>query len=288
MRDFLISTDSNSDLPESYIKENNIVIIPHYYDIGGVAYGDEINLTPGEFYDKMRSGVMPTTMASNPDVIRKTFDKCVKDGYDILHFSFSSALSGGHSNVTMGGCEIEEENPGSRIRVIDTANVSLGEGLVVMKAVELKNKGLSLEEIDDKIEEIKKHFITYFTVDDLFHLHRGGRLSKTTAIIGSIANIKPILCVNDEGKLVSSGTIRGRKRSINSIIDNFAKDFEKYPEENKTVCVVHGDVLDEANYIADTIKQRFGCNVIINMISPSIGAHSGPGALGLCYYGEKR
>lgn len=288
MRDFLISTDSNSDLPESYIKENNVVIIPHYYDIDGVAYGDEINMTPHEFYDKMRGGVMPTTMASNPDVIRKTFDKCVKEGFDILHFSFSGALSGGHSNVTMGGREIEEENPGSRIRVIDSFNVSLGEGLVVMRAVELKKQGLSLEEIGDRIEADRLHFLTYFTVDDLFHLHRGGRLSKTTAIIGSIANIKPILCVNDEGKLVSSSTVRGRKRSINTLIDTFGKDMEKYPKENATVCVVHGDVPEEAENAANVIRERYGCNVIVNYISPSIGAHSGPGALGICYYGEKR
>lgn len=288
MRDFIISTDSNSDLPQSYIDENNIVIIPHYYDIDGVVYGDELNLDPKEFYDLMRGGKMPTTMASNPMVIRDTFTKCVSEGYDILHLSFSAALSGGCSNVTVGGAEICEENPGCRIAVLDTANVSSGQGLVVMKAVEMKKAGASFDEIVQWVEDNKLRFVTQFTVDDLFHLHRGGRLSKATAIIGSIVNIKPLLIVNNEGKLVSASTVRGRKRSLNALMSNFIEAYNNNKDNNKTIFVVHCDVPDEAQYIKDELAKQIDCEIIVNMVSPSIGSHAGPGTIGICYFGDSR
>ena len=138
MKDFVITADSNSDLLEDYIKEKNIGIIPHYYDLEGITYGDEINLTPKEFYDKMREGHMPTTMASNPEVIRETFQNYLNQGLDILHISFSSALSGGCNNVMAGARELCEENPGAKIIVIDTLNASMGEGMFVMMAVQMK------------------------------------------------------------------------------------------------------------------------------------------------------
>lgn len=289
MRDFVITADSNCDLLPDYIKEKKIGIIPHYYDLEGITYGDEINLTPKEFYDKMRGGLMPTTMASNPAVIRETFQKYVDQGLDILHISFSSALSGGHSNVVTGAREISEENPGANIVVLDSLNVSLGEGMVVMKAVQLKEAGKTLEEIAEWIETNKLNFCVQFTVNDLFHLQRGGRVSKMTAIVGSIINIKPLLIVNKEGALVSSGTARGRKKSLIIIVDNMEKQMGKYKEEDNVICVVHGDALEDAEYIVNLIKERLHTdNVIMNTVSPSIGAHSGPGAIGICFMGESR
>ncbi len=289
MRDFVITADSNCDLLPEYIKEKNIGIIPHYYDIEGITYGDELNLTPKDFYDKMRNGLMPTTMASNPAVIRETFQKLVSEGYDVLHISFSSSLSGGHSNVAMGALEICEENPEAKIIVLDSLNVSMGEGMVVMKAVELKESGKSLEETAAWIEEYKMNFCVQFTVDDLFHLQRGGRVSKMTAIIGSMINVKPILVVNNEGALVSSSTARGRKKSLNTIVSNMEAQMGRFRDENNVICVVHGDALEDAQYVANLIKERLHTdNVLVNTISPSIGAHSGPGAIGICYMGENR
>lgn len=289
MRDFVITADSNCDLLPEYIKEKKIGIIPHYYDLEGVTYGDEINLTPKEFYDKMRGGLMPTTMASNPAVIRETFQKYVDQGLDILHISFSSALSGGHSNVVTGAMEICEENPGSKIIVLDSMNASLGEGMVVMKAVQLKEAGKTLDEIAEWVETNKLNFCVQFTVDDLFHLQRGGRVSKMTAIVGSIINIKPLLIVNKEGALVSAGTARGRKKSLTTIVDNMEKQMGKYKDEDNVICVVHGDALEDAEYIIKLIRERFNTdNIIVNTISPSIGAHSGPGAIGICFMGESR
>ncbi|WMJ87588.1 DegV family protein [Anaerocolumna sp. MB42-C2] len=289
MKDFVITADSNCDLLPEFIKEKNIGIIPHYYDIDGITYGDEINLTPKEFYDKMRTGFMPTTMASNPAVIRETFKNYVDQGLDVLHISFSSALSGGHSNVATGAAEICEENPGAKIIVLDSMNASMGEGLVIMKAVQLKEAGKGIDEIAEWIETHKLNFCVQFTVDDLFHLQRGGRVSKMTAIVGSMINVKPILVVNKEGALVPAGTVRGRKKSLATIVNNMENQIGSYKDEESAICVVHGDALEDAEYVAELIKEKLHTNhIIINTISPSIGAHSGPGAIGICYYGGSR
>ncbi len=289
MKDFIITADSNSDLLGEYIKEKKIGIIPHYYDLEGITYGDEINLTPKEFYDKMRKGLMPTTMASNPEVIRKTFQGYVDQGLDILHISFSSALSGGCSNVVSGANEICEENPGAKIIVLDTLNASMGEGMFVMKAVQMKEEGKSIDEIAAWLEEHKQDFCVYFTVDDLNHLHRGGRISKTTAIIGSMINIKPILYVNPEGQLVAKSTARGRKKSLSTICNDMIDCMGKYKDAEDPICIAHGDAREDADFLAEMIREKLPSRkLIINYVSPSIGAHSGPGAIGLCFMGEKR
>lgn len=289
MKDFVITADSNSDLLESFIKEKQIGIIPHYYDLEGVTYGDEVNMTPKEFYDKMRAGLMPTTMASNPEVIRTTFQTYVDQGLDVLHISFSSALSGGCSNVVTGAQEICEENPGAKIIVLDTLNVSMGEGMFIMKALSLKEEGKTIDEVAAWLEDHKQDFCVRFTVDDLNHLHRGGRISKTTAIIGSMINIKPILYVNSEGKLVALTSARGRKKSLHSICDDMIASMGKYKDTDDPICIAHGDALEDANYLADLVHEKLpNKEIIINYVSPSIGAHSGPGAIGLCFMGEKR
>jgi DegV family protein with EDD domain len=289
MRNFVITADSNSDLLDSFIKEKQIGIIPHYYDLEGITYGDEINLTPKEFYDKMRSGLMPTTMASNPEVIRRTFKDYIDQDCDILHISFSSALSGGCSNVVTGAQEICEENPGAKIIVLDTLNASMGEGMFIMKAVQLKEEGKSIDEVAAWLEEHKQEFCVRFTVDDLGHLHRGGRISKTTAIIGSMINIKPILYVNPEGELVALTTARGRKKSLSTICNDMLESMGKYKTSDDPICIAHGDALEDALYLQSLILEKLpNKKVIINYVSPSIGAHSGPGAIGLCFMGEKR
>jgi len=289
MKDFVITADSNCDLLNDYIKEKNIGIIPHYYDLEGTTYGDEINLEPKEFYDKMRAGHMPTTMASNPEVIRETFQSYIDQGLDILHISFSSALSGGCNNVMAGARELCEENPYAKIIIVDTLNVSLGEGMFVMKAVQMKEEGKTIDEISSWLEEHKMEFCVRFTVDDLFHLQRGGRISKTSAVIGSLMNVKPILYVNEEGKLVSLSTARGRKKSLSTIVNDMFESMGKFRDEHDIVCIAHGDAVDDANYLANLVKEALPHKqIVINYVSPSIGAHSGPGAIGLCFMGEKR
>jgi DegV family protein with EDD domain len=289
MKDFVITADSNCDLPESYIKEHHIGIIPHYYSLEDIVYGDEINLTPKEFYDKMRAGLMPVTMASNPEVIRATFQKYINQGYDILHISFSSALSAGCSNVTIGALEICEENPGAKIIVLDTLNASLGEGLFLIKAVRMKEVGKSIDEIAQWLEEHKQEFCVRFTVDDLHHLHRGGRISKTTAIFGSMMNIKPILHVNQEGQLVALSPARGRKKSLSTLCHEMMDSIGKYKDTDDPICIVHGDAFDDAKYLEELVREQFPeKQIIMNDVSPSIGSHSGPGAIGLIFMGEKK
>lgn len=289
MKDFVITTDSNCDLLPEYIKEKEVGIIPHYYELNNTVYGDEVNLTPKEFYDSMRKGLMPTTMASNPAVINSTFSEYIAQDKDVLHISFSSALSGGCSNVAAGARELCEEHTQSKIIVIDTLNASMGQGLMVMKAVELKEEGKSLQEIADWLETHKQNFCVQFTVDDLFHLQRGGRVSKMTALVGSMINIKPILVINNEGKLVPAGTVRGRKKSLSTIVSNMLKQIGSYIDTPCTICVVHGDAKEDAEYVAILIKEVVKeATIVINVISPSIGAHSGPGAIGICFWGEDR
>lgn len=289
MRDYVITADSNCDLLDDYIKEKKIGIIPHYYDLDGVTYGDEVNLTPQDFYNQMRQGKMPTTMASNPAVIRTTFQNYIDQGFDILHISFSSALSGGCSNIVTGAAEILEDNPEAKIIVVDTLNASMGEGMAVMKAVQLKEQGKSIDEVAAWLEEHKMDFCVRFTVDDLGHLHRGGRISKTTAIVGSMINIKPILHINREGHLVPLSTARGRKKSLSTICNDMIESMGKYKDEEDIICIAHGDALEDAEYLANLVREKLPHKqIVINYVSPSIGSHSGPGAIGLCFMGEKR
>jgi DegV family protein with EDD domain len=228
-------------------------------------------------------------MASNPEVIRRTFKSYVDQGLDILHLSFSSALSGGCSNVVTGAQEICEENPGAKILVLDTLNASMGEGMFIMKAAQLKEEGKNIDEIYSWLEEHKMEFCVRFTVDDLGHLQRGGRISKTTAIIGTMINIKPILYVNTEGQLVPLSTARGRKKSLATICNDMVESIGKYKDSDDPICIAHGDSLEDAKYLEELIHEKLpGKKVIINTVSPSIGAHSGPGAIGLCFMGEKR
>lgn len=288
MKDFIITTELTADLPEEYVQEHNLRIIPVYYKFDeDTVYGDEVNLQPAEFYQKMREGAMPTTMASNPEVIEKCFRNILDAGFDVLHIAFSSALSSSCSSAYMVGQGLQSEYPASKIIVLDSKCASMGQGLLVDKAVKFKDKGMSVDEIACWLEENKLHLCHQFTVDDLFHLHRGGRVSKATAVIGTLINVKPVLHVDDEGALISLNNVRGRKKALNAIVDNMIKEIEGY--DNDTVFISHGDCIDDARYVADRVREKTGITDIrINYICPTIGAHSGPGTVALFFMGEHR
>jgi len=291
MREFVITTETNSDLSKEYLKNNNIGIIPHYYTIEEDLYGDEKELTTKEFYDLMRAEKKAATMASNPAVILETFENYAKQGVDILHISFSSALSGGCSNVVVGGKEICEKYPEMKIMVIDTLTASLGEGMMIMKAVAMKKEGKAIDEIAAWIEDNKQYISVQFTVDDLNHLYRGGRLSKTTAIVGSMIGIKPILFIDEEGKLLAKGKARGRKKSLNMLVDLMENNLGRFTDQQIIIGIVHGDSEEDAEYVKKLVAERFGYSeemILIRPIGPSIGAHSGQGAIGLIFMGEKK
>ena len=289
MADYVITTDSNSDVLPEFIKENNLTIIPQYYSFGDTVYGDELNMPPHEFYETMRKGELPKSQANNPAVIRDKFEKILKEGKNILHIAFSSALSGSCNNVVMTANELLEDYPDRKIMVFDSLNASLGEGVSVYRAVELWKAGKAMEEVYDVLMEERDHVNVSFTVNDLYHLQRGGRVSKTTAVVGSLVNIKPILAVTSTGELKSDGTVRGRKKSLKTLVARLQEslDLEEYGKD-RMVAVLHGDCIDDAKAVADMVRELGFSNIVINDVSPSIGTHAGPGVVGLINYGKKR
>jgi DegV family protein with EDD domain len=289
MKEFIITTDTTCDLPEDYIKKHKVRVIPLYYSFGDIVYGDKTNLEPKEFYDKMRDGAMPTTMAVNPDSALDVFSSLLDEGYDILHIAFSSALSGSCSVATTVARDLCEERQGANIRVVDSLCASLGEGLLIHKAVKMKEEGQSIDEVVDWLENNKLNLCHIFTVDDLHHLHKGGRVSKTTAIIGSLINVKPVLHVDNEGRLVPLNNVRGRKKALNSLVDQMEKRLPGFENKNDIVFISHGDSREDAEYVASIIKDRLGIeNFLINYVSPTIGSHSGPGTIALFFMGKQR
>lgn len=289
MKKYIITTDTTSDLPQDYLDKHNIGLFPLYYSIKGTVYGEGNVLTPKEFYKEMRNGAMPTTMAINPDLARNLFHKYLSEGYDILHIAFSSALSGSYSVASTVSREICDENPDAKIIVIDSLCASMGEGLLVHKAVELKESGKSIDEVADWLEKNKLNLCHMFTVDDLFHLHRGGRVSKAAAIIGTLINVKPVLHVDNEGRLIPLNNVRGRKKALISLVDLMEGKLKDYPYDNNIFFISHGDCLEDAQFVADLIKDRFGIkDYLINYVSPTIGAHSGPGTIALFFMGKER
>ncbi len=288
MKPYIISTDCMADLPADFIEAHHLSVHPLYYQIGDQTYNAlEGTLSEADFYAKMRNGEMPTTMASNPEYIEQSFSQNIAEGYDILHISFSSALSSSYNNTAVTAKAMMEQHPDTKIIVIDSLSASLGQGLLIYYACKKKEEGASIEELAEYIESIKLNICHQFTVDDLFHLHRGGRVSKATAIIGTIANIKPVLHVDNEGRLINISKIRGRKRSLITLVDNMEKVIDGY--ENPIVFISHGDCLEDALFVKQQIEERFGIHeFLINYVGSTIGAHSGPGTVALFFMGKER
>ena len=289
MNTHVIMTDINADLPEEYIREHGLEVLSLSYMIDGETYDRNHPLEVGEFYKRMRNGSMPTTSQVNPDQAKKAFTACLKQGKDVLYIAFSSALSGTYNSGRIAAEEIKEEGlfPDRKLVVLDSLSASLGQGLLVHKAVQLKEAGKSLEETVSWVEENKLNLCHIFTVDDLFHLHRGGRVSKATAVLGTMINIKPILHVDEEGRLTPIGKVRGRRKSLSALADRMGEQIKGF--ENPEVFISHGDCLEDAEYVEKLVRERFGVeNFVINHVGPTIGAHSGPGTMALFFMGNQR
>lgn len=289
MEDFKIITDTTADLPEAYIQENGLGVMVIPYIVDGVPYGTEQKMDVKEFYDRMRGGMMPSTSQVNPEAAREYLNHFLEESRQLLVLSFSSGLSGTCSNVNLAAQSIMEERPDCRIVVVDTLCASLGEGLLVHKAVQLKKQGKSLEETVQWIEAHKENLVHVFTVDDLFHLHRGGRVSRATAIVGTLAGIKPLLHVDGEGHLIAVGKVRGRKKSLQSLVDMMEKQVGSWRGKNDCVFISHGDCAEDAEYVKRLVQERFGIEeFLIHEIGPTIGTHSGPGTVALFFMGDAR
>lgn len=289
MRDFVISTDSTASLPEEYVRKNHIAIHPLHYIIDDEEHGMDLGkeLTTKEFYDCIRNGKMPTTSATNPGYISKVMRKQAEEGYDILHIGFSSGLSSSYSNAAMCAREIMEEFPQCKIMVVDSLSAECGQALLVYHAVEMKKQGKSMEEIAAWLEENRLHVVHHFTVDDLFHLVRGGRLAKSAAVIGTALNIKPILHVDNEGKLANISKSRGRKKAIRVLFDTMLENTQGF--DTKEVFLSHSDAEEDIQILADMIKEKYPEAVVwILPVSPTVGAHTGVGTLVISYFGNQR
>ena len=284
MLSFIISTDSGSDLPTGYCREHEIPMLPLPVTMDGVTYED---MDVRAFYEKLRSGALPTTSAANLEDTLNLFRRILSQGNDLLHIAFSSGLSSSSGTAFIAAAQARQEFPERNIIVIDSLCASLGHGLLVHKAVKYRDAGKSLAETAEYIESIKGNIVHNFTVDDLHHLHRGGRVSKATAIVGSLINIKPVLHVNDTGHLVAVGKARGRKASIQALVNRMASQIQGF--DNPEVFISHGDCQDDAETLAAMVREKFGIqDIMIDYIGPTIGTHSGPGTLALFFLGSPR
>ena len=289
MSEYVITTDNNSDLPEKYLKDHGVGCMYLSYSMDGKNYTHGNFLPEHEFYEAMRNGSMPTTAQVNPENAKALLEPYLKEGKDILHIAFSSGLSGTYNSSRIAAEELMEEYPDRKIIVVDSLSASLGQGLLVWLAQQKKELGQTLEDVADWVEKNKLKMVHLFTVDDLNHLYRGGRVSRTTAIVGSMLNIKPVLHVDNEGKLTAIGKVRGRKKALQELIKLMDEKIGIFGADCDTIFISHGDCEQDAQYVAAKVKEKYNIkNIIINQVGATIGAHSGPGTMALFFVGDVR
>ncbi len=285
---YILITDSTCDLPIEILEENKVKLISLTYNLDGKEYTEGIDgLKFDEFYSLLRSNKMSSTSQVTPLTFENEFEKYLKDGLDLLYIGFSSGLSGTFNSAKIAAETMREKYPERKLLLVDSLAASLGEGLLVYKAIELYNQNKTIDEVFEWLEENKLHLCHLFTVDDLMFLHRGGRVSKTSAIAGSILGIKPLLHVDNDGKLIPISKIRGRKASIDWLVKGMKSRVGDF--DNTVFAICHGDCIDDAKYLEAEVKKAFGIkNSIIRHTGAVIGAHSGPGTLALFFLGKER
>ncbi|MGN0550619.1 MAG: DegV family protein [Acutalibacteraceae bacterium] len=290
MNDYVIVTDSCADLSPKLIKEMQIEVIPLCFSITDKTYHNypdhrEMDIT--EFYNSMRAGNMSTTAQLNPSDITDALTPILESGRDVLYIVFSSGLSGTYQSACLAAEELYESFPDRKVIVVDSLAASMGQGLLVWHAVQKKKDGMSIEEVAKWVEENRDNLCHWFTVDDLHHLKRGGRVSAAAAIIGSALGIKPVLHVDNEGHLIPVKKVRGRRQSLDALVEMMEQS-AIFPKE-QTVFISHGDSLDDAKYVEKQVKEKLKVkNVKINYIGPVIGSHSGPGTIALFFIGSEK
>lgn len=288
-RKFVIVSDSSTDMPESYFTEHDIELVKLGVEINGEIYegasGRDIPIK--QFYQKIREGAMPTTSQVTLEQAKEHIEKHVKTGNDVLVIAFSSGLSGTANSFSVAAKELASVYPKSKILVVDSLCASMGEGLFLDYVIKKADTGASLEETYAYAEDLKLHICHYFTADDLFHLKRGGRVSASTAIVGTILKIKPVMHVDDEGHLIAIGKAMGRKRSLRDLVEHMDK--LQIMEADEPVFISHSDCEEEANALAAYIQERFRVKtVFVNYIGPVIGAHTGIGTIAIFFRGKNR
>ena len=290
MRDYVIMTDSCCDLPAHMAEELELAVLPLRLHMSGKDYrncldGREIGFE--EFYAKIRSGETATTSAVNVGEFQSRMKEILAQGKDILCISFSSALSTTYQSACIAADDLRAEFPEAAIDVVDSLSASLGQGLLLYLCVQEKKKGRSLEEVRAFVEETRGHVCHWFTVDDLNHLKRGGRISAATAMFGTMLSIKPVMHMDDGGRLTPVSKARGRKPSLLALVNHMEQTAVQ--PAGQTVFISHGDCEGDALFVAEEVRRRFGTkHILINYVGPVIGNHSGPGTVALFFLGSRR
>ena len=289
MRDYLIMTDSCCDLPDALVRELGIIVLPLSFNMEGKEYynyPDNRDMDPHVFYDKVRAGIMGTTSAVSVGMFQAKMASLVETtGKDILCIAFSSALSATYQSASIAAKDVEESHPGATVRVVDSRAASMGQGMLVYQAAQEQKRGRSLEDVARFVEERRDRLDHWFTVDDLGHLKRGGRVSAAAAFFGTMLAIKPVLHVDEQGRLIPMEKRRGRRASLMALAEHMAETVT----DPGTVFISHGDCLADAELVAGEVRRRFHTpEVYINYVGPVIGSHSGPGTVALFFVGKER
>ena len=290
MRDFVLATDSSCDLPQNLADKFGLTVVPLTVDVEGKVYknyldGREIGFK--EFYDCTRAKKDIKTSCPALEDFNRAFTEILESGKDILYIGFSSGLSATTQNAKISAEELSEKYPEAKIIVVDSLAASMGQGLLIKYVYDKKQEGGTIEEVAQYAEDTKLHICHWFTVNDLMHLKRGGRISATTAIAGTALNVKPVMHTDDAGKLINVGKARGRKASLQALLEHM-KETAINPKE-QTIYISHGDCEDEVKDFAKLIKKEVGFKeVAINYVGPVIGGHTGPGVVALFFYGTQR
>ena len=291
MNKYVLVTDSSCDLSEAMVRELDLSVLPLSFHIGENSYKDHPDrreMDPKDFYDRIRSGAMPTTSAVNPEEYIEHLTPFLEQGQDVLVLAFSSGLSTTCQSAQIAAAELSERYPERKLLVVDTLCASMGQGLLCWHAAQKRLAGESMEAVRDWCEENKLRLCHWFTVDDLMHLKRGGRVSAATAVVGTMLQIKPVLHVDDEGRLINVSKARGRRASLDALVSK-AGELATEPAAQRLMLISHSDCETDAQYVADQIKEKYGVQRIeLNNIGPVIGSHTGPGCVALFFLGDSR
>lgn len=289
MNKIILMTDSCCDLPYDFTKDNDLVVMSMVVTLRGKTIADDLgkSLKHSDFYKAVRDGEMPKTAQVNVYEFQQEFERCADNGDKVIYIAFSSALSGTYNSACIARDMVKEKNENADITVIDSKCASMGLGLLVYYANNMLKEDKSKEEIVDWVEQNKLKIVHWFTVEDLNHLYRGGRVSKTSAAVGTLLNIKPILHVDNEGRLVSVEKARGRKKSLSILVNKMAETIIN-PEE-QVIFISHGDSSEDVEYVKEKILEKIKVkDIMINYIGSAVGTHSGPGTIAVFYLGKER
>ncbi len=290
MADYVILTDSSCDLPAELADQMQLTVLPLTVDMDGKLYrnyldGREIGFH--EFFEQVVTAKSAKTSAVTSEQFMEVLEPLCQAGVDVLYLAFSSGLSGTYNSGAIAMRELSEKYPERKLYAVDSLCASLGEGLFVDLCHEKKEAGMTIDELRDYAESLKLHICHWFTVNDLMFLKRGGRVSAATAIVGSVLSIKPVMHMDNEGHLIKVDVARGRKASLRALVAKMEK-LATDPEKQR-VYICHGDCLQDAEYVASLVREKFGITDIrINYVGPVIGAHTGPGVVSLFFVGSER